>query len=141
MGETVRGLFACQAEQRNLRPGVRRSRLEKGAGGNTLSGFVCLQVSAGRRDQGADIHSPLVYSGLSFFLELCNFLGVTGNKAMLALNAAPAVGRLLRWNVLLQRGGTMVEALQPHLIVTITQKHQVGSTFRTTFILHGRDPK
>lgn len=57
------------------RAGVRRSGLEKGAGGNTLSGFVCLQVSAGPRDQGADIHSPLVYSGLSFFSGAVQLFG------------------------------------------------------------------
>lgn len=67
-----------------------------------LSGFVCLQVSAGRHHQGADIHLHLVDSGLSFFFqELYHFLGVTENEAMFALNVAPAVGQLLQWNFLL----------------------------------------
>lgn len=124
----MRGLFACQAEQRNLvlesdAPGWR-----KALKGNTLSGFVCLQVSAGCCDQGVDIHSPLVYSGLSFFQELCSFLGVTENEAMLALNAALADGRLLQWNFLLQTVGAKVEVLQPHLFIAVARKHQVGSS-------------
>lgn len=57
--KTARGLFACQAEQRNLRPGVRRSRLEKGAGGNTLSGFewICLPAGFSRSPGSGCGHS------------------------------------------------------------------------------------